>query len=120
MMNHVDLMGRLVCDPELRRTERQKPVTTLRVAVDRTRGEGADFLDVVAWDKTAENICRYLRKGSLVAVEGRLQSRSWQDKEGNSRHAVEVVADTVHFVSAPRKQAEEPGGDGGGGLPEGA
>lgn len=96
MLNVVALMGRLVADPQLRQTATGKNVASFRVAVDRGRKDAngqnqADFFDIVAWDKSAEFICRYFQKGSMIAVEGRLQSRNYQDKSGNNRSAVEVV-----------------------------
>lgn len=90
MLNVVALMGRLVADPQLRQTTTGKNVASFRVAVDRGRKDAngqnqADFFDIVAWDKSAEFVCRYFQKGSLIAVEGRLQSRNYQDKSGNNQ-----------------------------------
>lgn len=103
MLNVVALMGRLVADPQLRQTATGKNVASFRVAVDRGRKDAngqnqADFFDIVAWDKSAEFICRYFQKGSMIAVEGRLQSRNYQDKSGNNRNAVEVVVNNVSFA----------------------
>lgn len=103
MLNVVALMGRLVADPQLRQTTTGKNVASFRVAVDRGRKDAngqnqADFFDIVAWDKSAEFICRYFQKGSMIAVEGRLQSRNYQDKSGNNRNAVEVVVNNVSFA----------------------
>lgn len=103
MLNVVALMGRLVADPQLRQTATGKNVASFRVAVDRGRKDAngqnqADFFDIVAWDKSAEFICRYFQKGSMIAVEGRLQSRNYQDKSGNNRSAVEVVVNNVSFA----------------------
>lgn len=103
MLNVVALMGRLVADPQLRQTATGKNVASFRVAVDRGRKDAngqnqADFFDIVAWDKSAEFVCRYFQKGSLIAVEGRLQSRNYQDKNGNNRSAVEVVVNNVSFA----------------------
>lgn len=103
MLNVVALMGRLVADPQLRQTTTGKNVASFRVAVDRGRKDAngqnqADFFDIVAWDKSAEFVCRYFQKGSLIAVEGRLQSRNYQDKSGNNRSAVEVVVSNVSFA----------------------
>lgn len=103
MLNVVALMGRLVADPQLRQTATGKNVASFRVAVDRGRKDAngqnqADFFDIVAWDKSAEFICRYFQKGSMIAVEGRLQSRNYQDKSGNNRSAVEVVVSHVSFA----------------------
>ena len=120
MLNVVALQGRLARDPELRQTQTGKSVCNFTIACDRGRDQ-TDWLDVVAWDKTAEFICKYFQKGSMILVEGRLQSRKYQDKNGNSRTAVEVVAGSVNFcggkqenVGAPAAakaaKAEEPDG----------
>lgn len=103
MLNVVALMGRLVADPQLRQTTTGENVASFRVAVDRGRKDAngqnlADFFDIVAWDKSAEFICRYFQKGSMIAVEGRLQSRNYQDKNGSNRTAIEVVASNVSFA----------------------
>jgi single-strand DNA-binding protein len=106
MLNKIILMGRLTREPELRTTQSGVSVTTFSLAVERDfqRGEErqTDFIDVVAWRGTAEFVHKYFRKGQLVAVTGRLQSRKWEDKEGNKRISFEVVAEEVHF--AERKQ----------------
>lgn len=103
MLNVVALMGRLVAAPQLRQTTTGKNVASFRVAVDRGRKDAngqnqADFFDIVAWDKSAEFICRYFQKGSMIAVEGRLQSRNYQDKNGSNRTAIEVVTSNVSFA----------------------
>lgn len=108
MLNVVAIMGRLVADPQLRQTTTGKNVASFRIACDRGRRDPngqnqADFLDVVAWDRTAEFVCRYFQKGSMIAVDGRLQSRSYQDKNGNNRQAVEIVASNVNFTG-PKSQ----------------
>ncbi len=107
MLNRVILMGRLVSDPELKTTANGISVTSLRLAVDRNyvkAGEErkADFFDVVCWRNTAEFVCRYFGKGSLIAVEGQLQSRTYQAKDGTNRYVVEVVADNVSFTGERR------------------
>ncbi|MDR1669253.1 MAG: single-stranded DNA-binding protein [Oscillospiraceae bacterium] len=107
MLNRIVLMGRLTREPELRTTQSGVSVVSFTLAVERdfaTRGEEkqTDFLDIVAWRSTADFVSKYFRKGQLVAAEGRLQSRKWEDKEGNKRTAYEVVADNVYF--AERKQ----------------
>lgn len=111
MLNVVALMGRLVADPQLRQTTTGKNVASFRVAVDRGRKDAngqnqADFFDIVAWDKSAEFICRYFQKGSMIAVEGRLQSRNYQDKSGNNRNAVEVVVNNVSFAGNKDAQSQ--------------
>ncbi|MBU5626135.1 single-stranded DNA-binding protein [Oscillibacter sp. MSJ-2] len=107
MLNRIILMGRLVADPELRRTQSGTPVTSLRIAVDRDfknqSGEKeTDFIDVVAWRATAEFVAKYFAKGRMAVVEGRLQIRPWTDKEGNKRTSAEVVADNVYFGDSKR------------------
>ena len=101
-MNIVELTGRIAKDIELRTTTTGKSVTTFSMAVDRTRQEGVDFFYVVAWDKTAENASKYLKKGSRVAVVGRLTSRTFE-KNGEKRTIMEVVADTVEFLDSKPK-----------------
>ena len=105
MLNKVILMGRLTRDPELRATATDISVTAFTLAVDRgysRRDNGpqqtADFINIVAWRNTAEFVCRWLKKGQLVAVSGRLQVRNYEDREGNKRIATEVVADEVFFA----------------------
>ena len=104
-MNRVDLVGRLTRDPELRHTSSGRAVCQLNLAINRTftnqNGEReADFINVVVWDKQAENVCKYVTKGRLVSVEGRLQSRSYDDKDGKKVYVTEVVALSVQFLSA--------------------
>ncbi len=105
MLNVVAIMGRLVSDPQLRQTNTGKSVASLRIACDRGRRDAngqmqADFFDVTAWDRTAEFICRYFHKGEMIAVDGRLQSRNYQDKNGNNRTAIEIVANNANFVGS--------------------
>ncbi|QNL43837.1 single-stranded DNA-binding protein [Oscillibacter hominis] len=107
MLNRILLMGRLVADPELRRTQSGTPVTSFRIAVDRDfknqSGEKeTDFIDIVAWRATAEFVAKYFAKGRMAVVEGRLQIRPWTDKEGNKRTSAEVVADNVYFGDSKR------------------
>lgn len=107
MLNKVIIMGRLTRDPELRRTQSGTAVTSFTLAVDRDfksqSGEKeTDFIDVVAWRNTGEFAAKYLAKGRMVAVEGRIQVRDWQDKDGNRRKSVEVVADNVYFGDSKR------------------
>lgn len=115
MLNVAILMGRLVADPQLRQTPQGTSVASFRIAVDRNfarQGEQrqADFIDIVAWRQTAEFVSRYFQKGSPIVVEGSIQTRQYQDKNGNNRTAVEVVANNVSFV--PRTT----GGNGGNGF----
>lgn len=107
MLNRIVIMGRLVRDPELRKTQSGKSVTSVSVAVDRNKKEdGVDFVDVVAWGATAEFLCKYFSKGSLAVVDGRLQIRNWEDKNGNKRTSPEIVADSIYFGQAKATPAE--------------
>ncbi|MBR6407016.1 MAG: single-stranded DNA-binding protein [Clostridia bacterium] len=117
MLNVVALMGRLTADPELRYTPNNLPVVSFTLAVDRSyvrQGEQrqTDFIDVVAWRNTAEFVSRYFRKGQLVAVNGSIQTRSYEDKQGNRRKAFEIVADNVHFAE-PKRDSYGQGNQGG-------
>ena len=105
MLNQVSLMGRLTADPELRHTPNDIAVTTFTLAVNRSyvkqgAERQADFIDVVAWRSTAEFICRYFKKGQMMAVTGSIQTRNYTDKEGKNRKAFEVVADNVYFTES--------------------
>lgn len=124
MLNVVAIMGRLAADPQLRQTTTGKNVASFRIACDRGRRDAngqsqADWLDVVAWDRTAEFVCKYFQKGSLIAIDGRLQSRSYQDKNGNNRTAIEIVANNVNFA-APKSANAAPMGDASYGAPTAA
>ncbi len=107
MLNVAVLMGRLVADPELRHTANDVAVTSFTLAVDRSYVKAgadrqADFIDVVAWRNTAEFVCKYFRKGQLMAVQGSIQTRTYTDSQGNKRKAFEIVADNVHFAESKR------------------
>ena len=108
MLNHITIMGRLTRDPELRTTQAGVSVTSLTVAVDRDFGgrDGSerqtDFIDCVAWRSTGEFVSKYFHKGSMIVVSGRLQSRKWQDREGNNRTSWEINADNVYFGESRR------------------
>jgi len=109
MINRVVLMGRLTADPELKTTSTGFSVTSFSIAVDRSyvkQGEErkTDFINIVAWRNTAEFVCRFFPKGSLIAVEGQLQSRTYQAKDGTNRYVVEVIADNVSFTGERRDQ----------------
>ena len=101
MLNHITIMGRMTRDPELRRTGSGVAVASFTVAVDRDFGNSeekeTDFIDCVAWRQTGEFVNKYFAKGSMIVVSGRLQIRSWTDKDGNKRRTAEVVADNVYF-----------------------
>ena len=108
MLNHITIMGRLTRDPELRTTQSGVSVASFTAAVDRDFGgrDGSerqtDFIDCVAWRQTGEFVSKYFRKGSMIVVSGRLQSRKWQDRDGNNRTNWEIVADNVYFGESRR------------------
>ena len=108
MLNHITIMGRLTRDPELRRTGNGTAVASFTLAVDRDfapRDGGereTDFIDCVAWRQTGEFVSKYFTKGRMAVVSGRLQIRSWTDKDGNKRRTAEVVADNVYFGDSRR------------------
>lgn len=117
MLNKIIVMGRLTHDPELRRTGSGTPVCSFSIACDRDfksqSGEKeTDFFDVVAWRTTGEFVSKYFTKGRMVVVEGRLQIREWQDKEGNKRRSAEINADNVYFGDSRSAQAEGASGIG--------
>ena len=120
MLNHIVVMGRLTHDPELRRTQAGVPVASFSIACDRdfkdkTSGERAtDFIDIVAWRTTGEFVSKYLTKGRMAIVSGRLQIRDWTDKEGNKRRSAEVVAEDVYFGDSRSKEDQEPPASTGG------
>lgn len=99
MLNHIVILGRLVKDPELRYTQSNTPVASFTVAVDRDFGEDkqTDFIDCTAWRKTGEFVSKHFQKGSMIVVSGRLQSRKWEDKDGNKRTSWEINAENVYF-----------------------
>lgn len=110
MINNVVLMGRLTADPELKTTPNGTSVTSFSLAVERNyapKGQEreTDFINVVAWRQTAEFICRYFRKGSMIAIEGSIQTRKYQDRNGNNRVAVEVVANQASFCGSKNEGA---------------
>ena len=108
MLNHIVIMGRLTRDPELRRTGSGIAVASFTVAVDRDFGgrdggeRETDFIDCVAWRQTGEFVSKYFTKGRMAVVSGRLQIRSWTDKDGNKRRTAEIVADNVYFGDSKR------------------
>jgi len=110
VLNRVVLIGRLTRQPELRITPNSVSVTTVTLAVDRRPTQAGqketDFIDVVLFGKLAELACKYLDKGRLVAVEGRIQTRSFETKEGQKRRVFEVVADNIQFLS-PRPKRDD-------------
>ena len=107
-MNRVDLVGRLTRDPELKYTpSTNRPVASFTVAVNRnfTNANGekeADFINVVVWDKQAENVCKYVTKGRLVSVEGRLQTRNYEGNDGRKVYVTEVVASNISYLESKK------------------
>lgn len=125
MLNVICLMGRICGDPELRTTNSGVSVTSFTLAADRSyvkQGEQrqTDFIDVVAWRNTADFVCKYFRKGQLIAVQGSLQTRTYTDRDGHNRKAVEVLAENVHFAEGKKKEeaSAEPYGTAPGFGPE--
>ena len=108
-MNKVILIGRLTRDPELRHTPNGAATCTITVAIDRVPDQNgqrtADFIPVVTWNKQAENIAKYLTKGRLVAVDGRIQTRNYENKEGNRVYVTEVIASSVQFLESKNSVA---------------
>ena len=110
MLNVVAIMGRLVADPELRTTPQGINVCSFRIACDRNyarQGEQrqADFIDIVAWRSQADFVCKYFQKGSLIAIDRIIQTRQYQDKNGNNRTAFEIVANNINFAGSRNSNA---------------
>ncbi len=120
MLNHITVMGRLTRDPELRHTTAGTAVASFSIACDRdfkdkATGERAtDFIDIVAWRSTGEFASKYLTKGRMAVISGRLQIRDWKDKEGNKRRSAEVVAENIYFGDSKGKDSQEPPASSGG------
>lgn len=117
-MNRVTLVGRLTAKPELRYTSANLPYARFSIAVNRTfrNNDGqteADFINIVVWRKQAENVCNFLDKGRLVSVDGRLQTGSYTDKDGNRRYTTDVVADSVQFLESRNSHSESSSNSGG-------
>lgn len=118
MLNLVVLQGRLVADPEYRQTPQGTPTARVRIAVERSfvrQGEQrqSDFFDVTMWNKLAENVCKYFHKGDMILINGRIQTRTYQDKEtGKNRTAFDIVADNFNFCGS-----RNGGGNSGGFAP---
>ena len=111
-LNHVSIQGRVCADIELRYTQSQKPVASFAVAVDRDfsnqSGEReADFIDVIAWNNTAVFAEKYFRKGSMIVVAGRLQTRTYTDRDGNKRKATEIVASNIYFGDSKKNESAQ-------------
>lgn len=112
MLNNIILQGRLTAAPELRRTQDGKAVTSFSLAVERdyksNGNKETDFIDIVAWRKTAEFVSKYFSKGSMAVVSGRLQIRPWTDNNGVKRRSAEVIAEHVYFGAYLTKLEQEP------------
>lgn len=106
MLNHNTIMGRLVRDPEIRRTNSGKAVCSFTIACDKPgKDSGASFIDCVAWEKTADFIGNYFAKGSMIVLEGRLESRQYETKDGQKRTVLEVVVSQAHFCERKKEEA---------------
>ena len=122
-MNKAILIGRLTRDPELRYTNSNRAVCQFSIAIDRpftnqaTGQREADFINIVVWDKQAENVGKYVTKGRLVAVEGRIQTRNYDNNEGRKVYVTEVVASNVQFLES-RNSVAQSGGNGFNSMPE--
>lgn len=122
-INRVVLTGNLTADPDLRSLQSGMAVCKLRLAVNTRRKDGAsgewvdkpNYFDVTVWGGQGENCAKYLSKGRPVAVDGRLEWREWQDKEGNKRQSVDIIADTVQFLASGQRDENGGGSYGGGG-----
>ena len=112
MLNNVTLMGRLVADPEIRTTSSGKSVANFRIAIDRAYSKNGnretDFITVVCWEKTAEFIGKHFSKGSMIALRGEIQTRNYEDNNGNKRTAFEVIAREVSFCGSKNEGASAP------------
>lgn len=109
MLNHITIMGRLTKDPELRRTGSGIAVASFRVAVDRDYAQSGqqrktDFIDCVAWRQAGEFVAKYFRKGSMIVVEGRLEMRTWEDRDGIRHTSAEINAENAYFGESKRPE----------------
>ena len=104
-LNHITIMGRLTADPELRRTTTGKAVCSFTIACDKPgKDSGASFIPCVAWEKTGEFINQYFTKGSAIVLEGRIESRQYEAKDGQKRTVIEMVASQAHFCGKKEEQ----------------
>lgn len=108
MLNTITIMGRLTATPEIKYSTNNKAVTVVTVAVDRGKRDingqkQTDFITVVMWEGLAEKVCRWVTKGQMITVQGRLQSREWQNRDGSNRRAWEVIAEKVYFVAEGKR-----------------
>lgn len=112
MLNHIEIMGYLVADPEMRTTAANAKVASFRIACERDYAvpgakKETDFVDCVAWRERAEFLCRFFSKGMPIVVSGRLQIRKWEDREGNKRSSAEIVAENLFFAGSERKRPDD-------------
>ena len=109
-MNKVFLIGRITQDPDLRHTTNGTPVCQINVAVNRPRQKDkepeADFINVIIWDKQGENVAKYQSKGNQIAIEGRLQTGKYKDKDGNTKYKTEIIATSIQFLDNAKKDAK--------------
>ena len=121
MLNVVVLSGRLTADPELKTTQNGVSVCSFSIAVERRYRQGeerqADFINIVTWRSSAEFVSKYFKKGQMIAIRGSIQTRRYQDKDGNNRTAFDVVADDVQFADFGKKE-DKPNEDGTDALQE--
>ena len=107
-MNNVILIGRLTRDPELRTTANGTSTTSFSLAVDGYRNANGevhtDFINIVVWNKQAENVCKFVKKGSQIAIQGRISTRSYDAQDGTKRYVTEVLADNVYFLESKGNQ----------------
>ena len=105
MLNNLSIQGRLACDPEMRQTTTGKSVASFRIACSRGRKDAnghdlVDWIPVVVWDGRAEFVCKYFQKGDMIILAGRVQSRTYKDRDGNNRTAIEIVANNANFAGS--------------------
>lgn len=105
-MNRVELIGRLTKKPELNYTNSNKALTRFNIAINRDK-EHTDFIPVVVWEKQAENVCKYLDKGKLIAIEGTIQTGTYEDKDGNKRNSFDILAHRVEFLENKQESTKE-------------
>lgn len=118
MINRVVLVGRITKDPDLRKTQNGTSVVSFTIACNRrvpSQGQDADFISCVAWNKTADFMAQYVKKGALLGLEGRIQTRSYDDRDGKRVYVTEVIADNVQFLES-KKQADNVGNEATGAL----
>lgn len=107
MMNKIILIGRMTKNAEVRYTQSNKAVAQFSLAVNRPGNKETDFINIIAWDKLGEIVQKYTHKGSLIAVEGRLQTRTYEDNNGNKKYITEVVANNISLLEPKNKESQE-------------